>query len=416
MSTPERDRSVERLLAGMRRAGSSDAAAGEACVDAADLAAWADGALPPSRATVVESHLASCARCQSMAAAFAKAEPVAAPRAFWSRWQIVVPVVVSSLAAATFFVALWRGRTPQVAPSATIAQTGTAPVTVPPALVPAAPATPAQSQPPAQPGEIAEPPAQAARPQPSLARPTPLSSSSAEAKPAAQAPPRSNANDQKAAGRGDFSTDQMLKTPTARDPWHVVNMAPGIVLSPPNVGGSASGQQLTVSAFGTSSNVQWNLESGNITDVPVVAAFSATASSPAMRVAGGGGGRGRAGGVARAQEAATAQPGSSVSWRILADGHVDRSIDNGASWMRMSTDPTLFITAGAATAPTTCWLGGRAGVVLMTTDNEHFTRVDLPERVDIKSIQAERDLVTVVTTTGVTYTSADAGKTWQRRE
>src|ERR1041385_10768 len=66
---------------------------------------------------------------------------------------------------------------------------------------------------------------------------------------------------------GDFTVDQLLKVPTARDPWQVINMAPGIVLSGPNVGGSASGQQLTVSAFGSSGNVQWNLEGGNITDM-----------------------------------------------------------------------------------------------------------------------------------------------------
>ncbi len=65
---------------------------------------------------------------------------------------------------------------------------------------------------------------------------------------------------------GDFTTDQMLKVPTARDPWQIMNMAPTIVMSGINVGGSASGQQLTPSAFGTSGSVQWNLEGGNITD------------------------------------------------------------------------------------------------------------------------------------------------------
>jgi hypothetical protein len=66
---------------------------------------------------------------------------------------------------------------------------------------------------------------------------------------------------------GDFTVDQMLKVPTARDPWQVINMAPSIVLSGVNVGGSASGQQLGISAFGSSANVQWNLEGGNITDM-----------------------------------------------------------------------------------------------------------------------------------------------------
>jgi hypothetical protein len=212
----------------------------------------------------------------------------------------------------------------------------------------------------------------------------------------------------------------MLKVPTARDPWQVVNMAPGVVLSGANVGGSASGQQLTVSAFGTSGNVQWNLEGGN-SDAVVVAEFGASgqSSSPAMRVAAGAGGGGRGGG--RAGAAATREVGddarqvSSARWRILADGHVDRSTDSGASWMRMSTDPTVFITAGAAPLPTTCWFAGRAGIVLVTTDNEHFTRVDLPDHVDVKSVTALANVVTVVTITGVTYSSADGGKTWQRR-
>ena len=66
---------------------------------------------------------------------------------------------------------------------------------------------------------------------------------------------------------GTFTTDQMLRIPTARDPFQVINMAPAIVLSGVNVGGSASGQQLTPSAFGQSASVQWNLEGGNITDM-----------------------------------------------------------------------------------------------------------------------------------------------------
>ena len=66
---------------------------------------------------------------------------------------------------------------------------------------------------------------------------------------------------------GDFTTDQLLKVPTARDPWQVINMATGIQLSGINVGGSASGQQLGISAYGSSDSVQWNLEGGNITDM-----------------------------------------------------------------------------------------------------------------------------------------------------
>ncbi|CAN5835036.1 hypothetical protein BH18ACI5_BH18ACI5_04960 [soil metagenome] len=66
---------------------------------------------------------------------------------------------------------------------------------------------------------------------------------------------------------GVFNADILEKIPTARDPWQIVNMAAGVQLSGYNVGGSSSGQQLTPSVRGTSSNVSWNVEGGSITDL-----------------------------------------------------------------------------------------------------------------------------------------------------
>ena len=64
-----------------------------------------------------------------------------------------------------------------------------------------------------------------------------------------------------------FTAEVLEKIPTARDPWQIVNMTPGVQLNGYNVGGSASGQQLTPSVRGSSSNVQWNIEGGSITDL-----------------------------------------------------------------------------------------------------------------------------------------------------
>ena len=64
-----------------------------------------------------------------------------------------------------------------------------------------------------------------------------------------------------------FTSDILEKIPTARDPWQIVNMTPGVQLTGYNVGGSASGQQLTPSVRGSTANVQWNLEGGSITDL-----------------------------------------------------------------------------------------------------------------------------------------------------
>ena len=74
--------------------------------------------------------------------------------------------------------------------------------------------------------------------------------------------------DTKKVGTGGTFTKEILENvPTARDPWQIIAMTPGVQLSGTNVGGSASGQQLTPSARGTSANVMWNIEGGSITDV-----------------------------------------------------------------------------------------------------------------------------------------------------
>ena len=66
---------------------------------------------------------------------------------------------------------------------------------------------------------------------------------------------------------GVFDSAVMQNIPTARDPWQIIYMAPGVQLSGTNVGGSGSGQQATISSRGTSANVQWNLEGGSTTDL-----------------------------------------------------------------------------------------------------------------------------------------------------
>src|SRR5688572_9123682 len=63
-----------------------------------------------------------------------------------------------------------------------------------------------------------------------------------------------------------FTADVLEKIPTARDPWQIINMTPGVQAGL-NVGGSSSGQQVGLASRGTSANVQWNLEGGSITDL-----------------------------------------------------------------------------------------------------------------------------------------------------
>src|SRR6187431_3285589 len=63
-----------------------------------------------------------------------------------------------------------------------------------------------------------------------------------------------------------FSAEVLEKIPTARDPWQIINMTPGVQAGL-NVGGSSSGQQVSLASRGTGASVQWNLEGGSITDL-----------------------------------------------------------------------------------------------------------------------------------------------------
>ncbi|MGE3342457.1 MAG: carboxypeptidase regulatory-like domain-containing protein [Vicinamibacterales bacterium] len=63
-----------------------------------------------------------------------------------------------------------------------------------------------------------------------------------------------------------FTSDILEKIPTARDPWQIINMTPGVQAGL-NVGGSSSGQQVGLTSRGTAASVQWNLEGGSMTDL-----------------------------------------------------------------------------------------------------------------------------------------------------
>lgn len=63
-----------------------------------------------------------------------------------------------------------------------------------------------------------------------------------------------------------FTRDILENIPSARDPWQIINMTPGVQAGL-NVGGSSSGQQVGLTSRGTGANVQWNLEGGSVTDL-----------------------------------------------------------------------------------------------------------------------------------------------------
>jgi hypothetical protein len=83
----DRDRQIEQLL---RQPPAERPAAVSACIEAEQLAAWSSGSLRSDESATVERHLADCANCQAMLAAFVESEPVPARAVapFWRRWSV----------------------------------------------------------------------------------------------------------------------------------------------------------------------------------------------------------------------------------------------------------------------------------------------------------------------------------------
>jgi hypothetical protein len=65
----------------------------------------------------------------------------------------------------------------------------------------------------------------------------------------------------------NFSVDELQSLPTARDPWVILQLSPGVTLDRENVGGSASGQQSNFVSRGSGrGSTNWNLDGIDATD------------------------------------------------------------------------------------------------------------------------------------------------------
>jgi hypothetical protein len=121
-------------------------------------------------------------------------------------------------------------------------------------------------------------------------------------------------------------------------------------------------------------------------------------------------------------------PDGAVNWRAGAGGLIERSNDGGKTWQRQSSGVTSNLVAGTAVSETTAWIVGSAGVILRTTDGEHWKRTAFPLAVD-GSVSAQPDAgrlttdwngiaasdalrAAVTSADGRRYVTSDGGRTW----
>ena len=65
----------------------------------------------------------------------------------------------------------------------------------------------------------------------------------------------------------NITSEMIMRLPTARDPWVMMQLSPGMLIDRENVGGSDSGQQSSYFGHGSSAgDATWNVDGANITD------------------------------------------------------------------------------------------------------------------------------------------------------
>jgi photosystem II stability/assembly factor-like uncharacterized protein len=82
----------------------------------------------------------------------------------------------------------------------------------------------------------------------------------------------------------------------------------------------------------------------------------------------------------------------------------------------MAVSPALKMTTGASPSSVVCWLAGKAGAVMRSTDGGNtWTQVTAPDKADLVSITAtDAQKATVETIDGRQLTTVDGGQTWHR--
>lgn len=424
MARNNRDTAVDRLLRRMSHERGATPASRE-CLDAGLLAAYADGSLSKPERAAAEAHAADCRLCLQLLAAMARTHEAVASSRTW-RLPVIVRWAVPLAAAATA-VALWvnvdRER-PPAAPAAAPVETES---------------LDRLAQTPAAQNKAADESRQNAasvesrrgdraqlekpsdeRKQRADARGLPtsltdrdLAGREAPATPAppVEAPPPPSAQFR---SRAKAPPPPPAQTPAqTQAPPPPPAQAPAQTQAPPPPPAQAPAQTQAQAPPPPSAQAVGQMQAR--APLPSSAREQAPPSKPAS-----------ADMAARRTTLAETvvvispiqviSPDPSRRWRIKG-AVVERSIDGGASWVQQPTRSVADILAGSSPSPNVCWLAGRVGTVLLSTDGEQWQRLGFPEAVDLRAVRAKDAREAEVTTAdGRVFRTADGGRTWSLQE
>jgi len=374
------DRSVHRLLTqALREDGAPE---GANCLDPETVAAWMDGALAADVLAAAETHAAGCARCQAVLSAMVRTAPPIARRSWWPA-SLSVRWLVPAAAAATAAVAVWIAVVP--------------PENRPDATAPSSEIDRLAARP--EPSLASPPPTEAPAPAPgsapatvSAAKSTPdrefaKSRAVPELKPEEHKEDKNKALDERA--KSEVQAPEFLDA--RRDRSETEKPA------------EKSADKFVAQAGKQEEFRRQAADAAPRADAP--AASRPPAAPPIGGLAGFRAGRGSA------TEIVSPDPAS--RWRIGAAGVVHRSTDAGGTFAPQQTGIKTELLAGSSPARDVCWVVGRGGVVLLSTDGRTWQRRPFAEAIDLVAVSAtDAKTATITTSDGRRFSTTDGGATW----
>ena len=107
-------------------------------------------------------------------------------------------------------------------------------------------------------------------------------------------------------------------------------------------------------------------------------------------------------------------PSAVARWRIGPAGAIERWRGETRSWEAQVSGVTADLLAGSALSESVCWVVGREGIILRTTDGVQWEKVTSPAPVDWVGVSA-RDArqATLTSPSGLRYITSDGGRNWR---
>jgi hypothetical protein len=103
------------------------------------------------------------------------------------------------------------------------------------------------------------------------------------------------------------------------------------------------------------------------------------------------------------------------AWRVWPGGKIEFSFDSARTWVTQKSGVTTDLTAGSSPSSKVCWVVGKAGAVLLTTDRgSHWKKLASPIKEDLGGVFAEDAKRASVwnTSHSQSFGTNDGGVTW----